>query len=123
VGVGARLARFGLLYLNDGVVGGERILPPAWVDYWAEFMPGSDDYDYGAGFRTNRATGPAIEARVRAGMPRDSFMPRGSQGQYVVMIPSARLVIVRLGMADTPRGEIETVARLVAGAVASAGPE
>jgi CubicO group peptidase (beta-lactamase class C family) len=116
-------ARFGLLYLNDGVAGGERILPPGWVNYSAEFTPGSDDYGYGAGFWTDRGTGPAIQARVRAGMPRDSFMARGSQGQYVVVIPSERLVIVRLGMAYTPRGDIEAMERLVADAVSSVKQE
>jgi CubicO group peptidase (beta-lactamase class C family) len=116
-------ARFGLLYLNDGVIGGERILPRGWVNYLAEFTPGSDDYGYGAGFWTNRGTSPAIEARVHAGMPGDSFMARGSQGQYVVVIPSAKLVIVRLGMAYTPRGDIATMERLVADAVAAVRAE
>ena len=115
-------ARFGLLYLNDGVVSGDRILPHGWVDYTARFTPGSEDYGYGAGFWTNRGTSPAARIRVNAGMPSDSFMARGSQGQYVVVIPSAKLVIVRLGMAYTPRGDMETMERLVADVVAAVRP-
>ena len=48
-------------------------------------------------------------------------MARGSQGQYIVVIPSAGLVIVPLGMAYTPRVDVETVKRLVADAVAGTG--
>jgi hypothetical protein len=55
------------------VVGGERISPTRLGGLSAQVTPGSGDYDYGAGFWTNRATGPAIKARVRAGMPRDSL--------------------------------------------------
>jgi CubicO group peptidase (beta-lactamase class C family) len=112
-------ARFGLLYLNDGVVGGERILPEGWVDYSARLTPGSETFGYGAGFWTNRGDGPAIASRVRAGMPPDSFMARGSQGQYIVVIPSSKLVIVRLGIAYTPMGDIAAMERLVDDAVAA----
>ena len=47
-------ARFGILYVNDGVVGGERILPAGWADYSARLTPGSEAFGYGAGFWTNR---------------------------------------------------------------------
>jgi hypothetical protein len=41
---------FGLLYVTDGVVGDERVLPRGWVNYSARVTPGSEDYGYGAGF-------------------------------------------------------------------------
>jgi CubicO group peptidase (beta-lactamase class C family) len=112
-------ARFGQLYLDDGVVGGERILPEGWVDYSARLTPGSETYGYGAGFWTNRGTTGGAAKRIRLGMPPDSFMARGSQGQYVVIVPSARLVVVRLGMAHDFYEDIEGVSHLVAGAVAA----
>src|SRR5206468_685824 len=103
----------------DGIIGGQRILPEGWVDYSARLTQGSEDFGYGAGFWTNRGTGPAVQSRVRAGMPPDSFMARGTQGQYALVIPSARLVMVRLGMAYTWRDDIETVARLAADTLAA----
>ena len=106
-------ARFGLLYLNDGVVGGQRILPPGWVDYSARHTPGAEDYGYGAGFWTNRGDGAGARYRIRAGMPADAFMARGSNGQYVVIIPSEQLVIARFGNSWTQRGDIESVNRLI----------
>ncbi len=116
-------ARFGLLYLGDGVIAGERILPERWVDYSAQPTPGSESFGYGAGFWTNRGSGAAAQARVRAGIPADSFMARGSQGQYIVVIPSSKLVIARLGMAWTPLGDITALERLVADAVTAVRAE
>jgi CubicO group peptidase (beta-lactamase class C family) len=54
-------------------------------------------------------------------MPPDSFMARGTQGQYIVIAPSARLVVVRLGMAHDRYEDIDEVARLVADAIAAEG--
>ncbi len=113
-------ARFGLLYLDDGVVGGERILPAGWVDYSARLTPGSEAFGYGAGFWTNR--GDQIAARThRSHMPPDSFFARGSLGQYVVVVPSARLVIVRMGVSRNPYEDMDTVDRLTADAIAALG--
>jgi CubicO group peptidase (beta-lactamase class C family) len=113
-------ARFGQLYLDDGLVDGERILPEGWVEYSARLTPDSETWGYGAGFWTNRGTIGGAARRIGLGMPPDSFMARGSQGQYIVIVPSARLVIVRLGMAHDRYEDIEGVARLVAEAIAAA---
>ena len=105
-------ARFGLLYLNDGVVGGERILPPGWVESSARQTPGAEYVGYGAGFWTNRGNGYGAAYRIAAGMPADAFMARGTYGQYVVIVPSQQLVVVRLGPAWTTRDDMDAVAWL-----------
>ncbi|MFZ3007487.1 MAG: serine hydrolase [Phenylobacterium sp.] len=108
-------ARFGALYADDGVVGGERILPQGWVDYSARLTPGSEAFGYGAGFWTNRGVS-GLPAQRRAGMGADSFMARGSLGQFIVVVPQARLVVVRLGISHTPTEYIGQMNRLVADA-------
>jgi CubicO group peptidase (beta-lactamase class C family) len=92
-------ARFGLLYLRDGVAkNGRRILPIGWVDCSAELTPQSgDEYGYGAGFWTQRGNSAAARERIVAGTPADGFMAIGSQGQYTIVIPSQDLVIVKIG--------------------------
>jgi CubicO group peptidase (beta-lactamase class C family) len=113
-------ARFGLLYLNDGVVGDERILPQGWVDYSVSPTPGSGVYGYGAGFWTNRGGGDGAAYRIAHGLPADAFMARGSGGQYTIVVPSQRLVVVRLGPAFTTRDDMEVVAKLVGDVIATA---
>lgn len=106
-------ARFGMLYFDDGVVGGERILPAGWVDYWATLTAVSGGYGYGAGFWTNRGDSKGGKRRAQRAMPADSFMARGSQGQYIVIIPSQHLVIARFGISYTPYGDLDGMNRLV----------
>ena len=112
-------ARFGLLYLNDGIVGGQRLLPDGWVDYSAAPTPGSEHFGYGAGFWTERGNGEGQRYRVAHGLPADSFMARGSNGQYTIIVPSQRLVVVRMGPAFNDRDDMDTVARLVADVIAA----
>ena len=112
-------ARFGLLYLNDGVAGEKRILHPDWVDFCAA---ATLDTDYAAGFWTNRSEHPHAKGRVRAGIPRDAFFASGDLGQRIMIIPSQRLVVVRLGDSVDPTGEIRGVARLVKEVIAAVQP-
>jgi CubicO group peptidase (beta-lactamase class C family) len=109
--------RFAMLYLNDGVVVGRRILPEGWVRY--STTPALDT-GYGAGFWTNRVGGhiPWSSALWSIpGAPRDSFYARGLLGQYVVVVPSERLVVARFGVSHGPGADIEGVGHLVADAI------
>lgn len=90
------LARLGQLYLQDGVWDGERILPEGWARYVSDPsgpQPQGTDWGYGAGWWTfRRPQGNAFE-----GVPTDAFAARGNRGQYVVVVPSRDVVIVRRG--------------------------
>ena len=112
-------AKFGLLYLNDGVVGGKRILHPDWVDFCAA---AALDTDYAAGFWTNRSEHPNAKGRVRLGIPRDAFFASGDLGQRIMIIPSQRLVVVRLGDSVDQSGDIRGTARLVKEVIAAVQP-
>ncbi len=112
-------ARFGLLYLNDGVIGGRRILQDDWVDFSAS---ATLDTDYGAGFWTNRSENERAKGRVRLGIPRDAFFASGDLGQRIVIIPSQHLVIVRLGDSVDPTGDIRGLGRLVKEVIAAMQP-
>ncbi len=109
-------ARFGLLYLNDGVIGGQRILREDWVDFSAT---ATIDTDYGAGFWTNRSEHEYAKGRVRIGIPRDAFFASGDLGQRIVIIPSQHLVVVRLGDSVDPTGDIRGLGRLVKEVIAA----
>lgn len=106
-------AKFGLLYLNDGVVGGQRLLPEGWIDYSASLTPHSEEYGYAAGFWTNRGDAGGARYRIKAGIPADAFMARGSFGQYVIVIPSQHLVVARFGLAFDMRNDLDMVARVI----------
>ena len=112
-------ARFGLLYLNDGIVGGKRILHEDWVDFSAA---ATLDTDYGAGFWTNRSEHPNAKRRVRLGIPRDAFFASGDLGQRIVIMPSQHLVVVRLGDSVDPSGDIRGLGRLVKDVITATQP-
>jgi CubicO group peptidase (beta-lactamase class C family) len=113
-------ARFGLLYLDDGAVGETRILPEGWVNYSASPTPGGW-VGYGAGFWTNRGDSLGANFRAEHGMPRDAFFAKGTLGQYVIVIPSERLVIVRLGRSPNWPPAADGVLQLVADVIAASG--
>jgi len=113
-------ARFGLLYLNDGVVGGQRILPEGWVNYSASPTPGGW-VGIGAGLWTNRGDSFGANYRAARGMPRDALFAKGTIGPYVIIVPSERLVIVRLGRSPNWPPEADGVFQLVSDVIAATG--
>jgi CubicO group peptidase (beta-lactamase class C family) len=112
-------ARFGQLYLSDGVAGGRRILPEGWVQYSASLTP-NGWVGIGAGFWTNRGDSKGSRFRTSLGMPHDAFYASGTFGQYVIIVPSERLVIARLGTSGN-QYDMAGVARLVAEVIAATG--
>jgi CubicO group peptidase (beta-lactamase class C family) len=83
-------AKYGLLYLNDGVWLGEQIFPKGWAKYSGTPIPQSQG-TYGAQFWTHTNEGyPDV--------PTDLYFADGYQGQRVFIIPSEDLVVVRLGL-------------------------
>jgi CubicO group peptidase (beta-lactamase class C family) len=111
-------ARFGQLYLNDGTAGGKRILPEGWVKYSASPTPNAW-VGMGAGFWTNLGDSFGASYRTGRGWPRDAFFAKGTIGQYVINVPSERLVIVRLGRSPNWPPEADGVFDLVRDVVAA----
>ena len=79
-------AKFGLLYLRDGVCDGVRILPEGWVDHARKQHV--FDAETGLGYGAHWWTLPE---------ERDSLVAAGYEGQYIMVIPDRDLVVVRLG--------------------------
>lgn len=111
-------ARFGQLYLKDGVAGGKRILPEGWVKYSASPTPGAWA-GMGAGFWTNLGDSFGAAYRIERGVPRDAFFAKGTIGQYVMIVPSEKLVVVRLGRSPNWPGDADGVFQLVADTIAA----
>jgi CubicO group peptidase (beta-lactamase class C family) len=94
-------ARFGLLYLADGVWNGERILPEGWARYVATpapVQPGGNSAGYGAQFWLYGG---------REGLPADAYGASGGLGQWCIIIPSENLVVVRRGLDEGNAFRIE----------------
>ena len=95
------MARLGQLYIQDGVWAGERILREGWVDFVSTPGPAqpersaSSPFGYGGSFWLIDQS---------EGIPSDTFAGFGNRGQYLVIIPSRGLVIVRRGF-DVAEGD------------------
>ncbi|PSM50520.1 serine hydrolase [Chroococcidiopsis sp. CCALA 051] len=82
-------ARFGLLYLQDGMWEGQRILPEGWVKYSRTPTPAAPKKNYGAHFWLMNVSTPSGHSKI--------MTAQGFQDQYTAIIPSHQLVIVHLG--------------------------
>jgi CubicO group peptidase (beta-lactamase class C family) len=86
------LARFGLLYAQNGVWDGERLIPEDWIDFVRKPAPATANTGnfYGGQWW--------LVPDDRADVPKDAYSTAGNRGQYVIVVPSHDLVIVRRGL-------------------------
>lgn len=82
-------ARYGLLYLNRGMFMGRKILSSSWIDYTLLPANGSEG-KYGAYFWLNLSG-------YKPDIPHDSYRCDGHDGQYIFIVPSYNLIVVRTG--------------------------
>jgi hypothetical protein len=93
-------ARFGLLFLNDGIgPDGQRLLSEGWVEYSRRSTLGAP---YGAGFWTNDGPSRPAALRVASGFPKDGFFASGNRGQRIYIVPSEHLIVARFGYSAEP---------------------
>lgn len=86
------LARFGLLYLYDGKWNGEQLISKKWIDFVRTPAPATKN-------RGNMYGGQWwLVPDNRTDVPKDAYSTAGNRGQYVIVVPSKDLVIVRRGL-------------------------
>ncbi|MEJ1237828.1 serine hydrolase [Chryseolinea sp. T2] len=91
-------ARFGLLYLNDGIWNGRQILPKGWVEYTRTPAPAALRGEYGAQWHLNAGAPDNPSERKFPNLPTDAYWADGFEDQWIVLVPSHKLVVVRLGV-------------------------
>ena len=86
------LARFGMLYLQNGVWNGERLISQDWIDFVRTPAPATIGRGghYGAQWW--------LVPDNRNDVPQDAYAAVGNRGQYTVVVPTHDLVIVRRGL-------------------------
>lgn len=87
-------ARFGELYRQNGVCRGEQILPDWWVAYSTSATPGDRTSHYGAHFWLQV---PEEYGGPDDHLPARTFHAAGHEAQFVTIVPTRNVVIVRLG--------------------------
>jgi CubicO group peptidase (beta-lactamase class C family) len=88
-GTARNWARLGLLYLQDGVWQGERLLPEGWSRFVSTPAPGWRRPEYGGLFWVNGVG--------NWDLPAETYLMAGAGGQNTWIVPSHDLVIVRMG--------------------------
>lgn len=97
-------ARFGLFLLRDGNWNGRQILPEGYVEWMRTPSPAYEGY--GRQVWMEGPQGPAGDEHPDAkfGVPDDAYWMIGHDGQSLAIIPSAKMVVVRLGLTPSKLG-------------------
>jgi CubicO group peptidase (beta-lactamase class C family) len=102
-------ARLALLYLNDGVWNGERILPEGWAKYVATPAPDQPNLPDGSGYGAQFwLFGP------KQGLPEGTYTPGGARGQFSMIVPSKNVIVVRRALDYTGPQSAFRIARFTA---------
>lgn len=88
-GTARNWARLALLYLQEGIWQGERLLPEGFTDFVSTPATGWEEPIYGGLFWLNTNGGYPL--------PADAYGMKGGGGQNVIIVPSLDLVVVRMG--------------------------
>ena len=99
-------ARFGLLYYNNGIVNGQQLFTGDWVKQTITPFAADKLQHYGYQFWLNGFNKEMPSQRKFPAAPADMFYADGYAGQYVFIIPSKKLVIVRLGFKNFDENEL-----------------
>ena len=118
-------ARLGELFRKDGVWNGQRILPEGWVRASVQAVPRSPQGRYGLHWWLNRGHRKDGADRPMPRLPRDVYFASGFEQQILVVVPSKKLVAVRLGCSHHARSwsDARFVESLCAAAKPSTGKE
>ncbi len=95
-------AKIGLLYLQDGMWNGERILPECWVDYSLTPATSAEQGEYGIQIWLNAGAADDPDNKSFSNLPNNTYYLSGFEGQNVVVLPDQELIVVRMGL--TTRG-------------------
>jgi CubicO group peptidase (beta-lactamase class C family) len=90
-------ARFGQFLLQDGVWNGRRILPEGFVSIM-HTPAGASNGVYGKGEVWLEGPDDKKGDGVAAGVPEGTYWLQGHDGQTVAIVPSKRMVVVRMGL-------------------------
>lgn len=107
-------ARLGQFCLQNGAWNGNQLLPENWITYVTTPTHTNPGNDYGAHFWLNAAPVDKSQPRAWATLPTDAYFMSGFQGQFVAVVPSSDLVVVRLGFTS---GRDDGVEDLIRGAI------
>ena len=91
-------ARFGLLYYNNGMWNGEQLLPENWVKETIQPATANKQKRYGYQFWLNGVDDKDPSKHWFPDAPADMFFADGYGGQNIFIIPSKKLIVVRLGV-------------------------
>lgn len=104
-GTARDFARFGLLYYNNGNWNGEQLLPASWVADSKKPCAANKLNWYGYQFWLNGKDETDSTKRRFNDVPADMFFCSGFGGQGVFIIPSEKLVVVRMGLKEIDRNK------------------